>query len=87
MADETVIVRAARTLFLDQCLPGDRGTLERYGETAAVAAIVPLLTVMLDLKSILYTAESNASGNLEWDYVGPRVAAYRAALVSAGVAA
>jgi hypothetical protein len=30
----------SRALFLDHCQPGDRGTLERYGEKAAVAAIV-----------------------------------------------
>ena len=29
---------------------------------------------------ILGSAESNASGNPEWDYVGPRVTAARAAL-------
>lgn len=30
----------ARALFLDHCEPGNRGTLERYGEKAAVAAIM-----------------------------------------------
>jgi len=30
----------ARALFLDQCPPGDRGALERYGEKSAVAAIL-----------------------------------------------
>ena len=30
----------ARALFLEHCQPGDRGTLERYGEKAAVAAIL-----------------------------------------------
>lgn len=32
----------ARELFLEQCGPGDRGTLERHGEKAAVAAIMAL---------------------------------------------
>lgn len=30
----------ARALFLDQCQPGDRGTLERYAMQPAVAAIL-----------------------------------------------
>jgi len=30
----------ARAVFLDHCAPGGLGTLERYGEGAAVAAIV-----------------------------------------------
>jgi hypothetical protein len=38
---------AARALFLGHCQPGDRGTLERYGEKAAVAAITPLAVALL----------------------------------------
>ena len=30
----------ARALFLEHCKPGSHGTLERYGEQAAVAAIL-----------------------------------------------
>jgi hypothetical protein len=30
----------ARALYRDHCQPGDRGTLEHYGEKAAVAAIL-----------------------------------------------
>lgn len=35
----------ARALFLENCQPGDRGTLERYGEKAAVAAILEAVDV------------------------------------------
>jgi hypothetical protein len=34
----------ARELFLNHCQPGDRGTLERHGEKAAVAAILGAYT-------------------------------------------
>lgn len=32
----------ARAAFLDNCKPGDRGSLERHGEIAAVAAILSI---------------------------------------------
>lgn len=36
---------AARELFLSHCKPGDRGTLERYGERAAIAAIMEAVSI------------------------------------------
>jgi hypothetical protein len=48
----------------------------------AAALIATLAGAMQGVADIVYRAESNASGNPEWDYVGPRVAAFRAALVT-----
>lgn len=42
-----------------------------------------LLAALEGVMPILGLAESNASGNPEWDHVGPRVAAVRAALTKA----
>ena len=39
-----------------------------------------LLAAIQGVMGILGSAESNASGNPEWDYVGPRVAAVRAVI-------
>lgn len=39
-----------------------------------------MLEALRGVMDILGRAESNASGNPEWDYVGPRVAAVRAIL-------
>lgn len=49
--------------------------------------IEELLAALKGTMDILGRAESNASGmGAEWDYVGPRVAACRAALAKAGAA-
>lgn len=40
------------------------------------------LEALKGVMDILGKAESNASGNPEWDYVGPRVAAYRDAIAA-----
>lgn len=50
--------------------------------TAALedGAVFQLIAAMQGAMNILGSAESNASGNPEFDYVGPRVAACRAAL-------
>ena len=50
----------ALALFRSHCQPGDRGTLERYGEKAAVAAILPLLTALSEL-SDLFAHEGESS--------------------------
>lgn len=42
-----------------------------------------LLAALQGVMDILGRAESNASGNPEWDYVGPRVAVARAAIAKA----
>lgn len=39
----------ALALYREHCQPGDRGALERYGEKAAVAAIVAATTLQRDL--------------------------------------
>jgi hypothetical protein len=46
----------------------------------AAAVIEILADALSGVMDILGRAESNASGNPEWDYVGPRVASARAAL-------
>lgn len=70
------------------------GTIGSWGEidlaVAAVNALPALLAAhdaLSGVMGILGSAESNASGNPEWDYVGPRVAAARAALAKATGAA
>ena len=45
-----------------------------------IAAAPDLLAALEGVMNILGRAESNASGNPEWDHVGPRVAAARAAI-------
>ena len=52
------------------------------GATAA-ALIIELVAALDGVMPILGRAESNASGNPEWDYVGPRVSAARAAVARA----
>jgi hypothetical protein len=48
-----------------------------------IAAAPELLAALEGVRDILGRAESNASGNPEWDSVGPRVAAARAAIAKA----
>lgn len=45
----------ARALFLQHCQPGSRGTLERYGEKAAVAAILAV-TAHVEAEARRYAA-------------------------------
>ena len=61
---------------------GISGRTLAEGEATAklIAAAPELLAVLKGAMRILGNAESNASGNPEFDYVGPRVAACRAAL-------
>ena len=58
-----------------------------FAESAEVARLIAaspeLLEALQGVMDILGRAESNASGNPEWDYVGPRVAAARAAIAKA----
>lgn len=50
--------------------------------TANERMVDNLYGALEDVMDILSRAESNASGNPEWDYVGPRVAAARAAIAA-----
>lgn len=45
----------ARALFLEQCQPGDRGTLERYAMQPAVAAILAV-TKLIEAEARRYAA-------------------------------
>ena len=66
----------AKTYTLDEfCADQYNGRL--------IAAAPELLAALQGVINILGSAESNASGNPEWDYVGPRVAAARAAIEKA----
>lgn len=69
-SDQTDVVQAVR----DMTAAG-----RRVSERAA-----RLLVALRDAMPILERAESNASGNPEFDYVGPRVAACRRALAESG---
>lgn len=57
-------------------LEAERGLLQMRNDAMLVA--------LSGLKDILDRAESNASGNMEWDHVSARVNAARAALKFAG---
>lgn len=56
---------------------------EAQANARLIAAAPDLLAAMEGVMNILGSAESNASGNPEWDYVGPRIAAARAAIAKA----
>lgn len=56
---------------------------EAEAHARLIAAAPDMLAVLEGAIGILGIAESNASGNPEWDYVGPRVAACRAAIARA----
>jgi hypothetical protein len=56
---------------------------EGIANARLIAAAPDLLAALQGVMDILGRAESNASGNPEWDYVGPRVAAARAAISKA----
>jgi len=50
-----MIADEARTLFLDHCPPGDRGALQRHGETAAVDALLKA-TAFIESEARRYAA-------------------------------
>lgn len=54
-----------------------------HADARLIAAAPDLLEALADVMGILGRAESNASGNPEFDYIGPRVAAARAAIAKA----
>lgn len=62
---------------------GSQNDEERASNAKLIAASPELLEALQGVMDILGRAESNASGNPEWDYVGPRVAAARAAIAKA----
>jgi hypothetical protein len=49
----------------------------------AVNSYEPMLAALEGLEGILATAESNASGNFEWEYVSGKINAARAAITQA----
>lgn len=66
--------------------PTERGDISRRQVEAnahLMAAAPDMLAALQGVMDILGSAESNASGNPEWDYVAPRVAAARAAVALA----
>lgn len=68
--------------FIAQCFgEPDDGTAKANAHLFAAAP--ELLEALENAMGILGRAESNASGNPEWDHVGPRVAAARAAIAKA----
>jgi len=56
---------------------------EAWANARLIAAAPDLLDAITGAMDILSSAESNASGTPDWDYVGPRVAAVRAAIARA----
>lgn len=57
--------------------------VERLDEQPVYDAAPDLLEALKGVMDILGRAESNASGNPEWYFVGPRVAKARAAIAKA----
>ena len=57
--------------------------VERLDEQPVYSGAPDLLEALKGVMDILGRAESNASGNPEWDFVGPRVAKARAAIAKA----
>jgi hypothetical protein len=62
---------------------GRVGSAQFKANARLIAAAPELLAALENAMDILARAESNASGNPEWDHVGPRVAAVRAAIAKA----
>ena len=58
---------------------------ERQANARLIAAAPDLLAALIGLKPIFDRAESNASGNPEWEFVSARVEAARAAIAKAAV--
>lgn len=52
-------------------------------DRALFLASPEMLAALIGLRSILATAESNASGNLEWEAVSAKINAARAAIAKA----
>jgi len=62
---------------------GSQSNPTRLANARLISAAPDLLEVLKGVMDILGRAESNASGNPEWDFVGPRVAKARAAIAKA----
>lgn len=56
---------------------------ELQANARLIAAAPDMLKALVGLSGILATAESNASGNPEWEYVSARINAARAAIAAA----
>jgi S-formylglutathione hydrolase FrmB len=65
------------------CLQPDVCIADRDAVDEAAEALVDMLRALKGAMDILGLAESNASGTHDWSYVGPRVAAARAAIAKA----
>jgi hypothetical protein len=65
------------------CTMWDSRSKRGIANSRLIAASPELLDALVGAMDILGRAESNASGNPEWDCVGPRVAAARAAIAKA----
>lgn len=66
--------------------PDERGDILRtqvIANARPFAASDVMLAALRGLEGILATAESNASGNPEWEYVSARINAARAAIAAA----
>lgn len=53
-------------------------------DLALFVAAPDMLEALIGLEGVLATAESNASGNPEWEYVSGKINAARAAIAKAG---
>lgn len=62
---------------------GPMGDAEKIANARLIAAAPELLDALEGLSDILSRAESNASGNPEWEFVSKRVNAARAAVEKA----
>jgi hypothetical protein len=84
--DETSVMDSRNRKILRAECGGASGIKLAEAEANArlIAAAPDLLAALVNCMDILGRAESNASGmGAEWDYVGPRVAAARAAIAKA----
>jgi len=64
-------------------ISGAFGDPEKIANALLIAAAPDMAAALAGVMDILGRAESNASGNPEWSYVGPRVIAARAAIAKA----
>jgi len=73
----------AAPITADKGFDAARLIVERLDEQPVYDAAPDLLEALKGVMDILGRAESNASGNPEWDFVGPRVAKARALMEKA----
>lgn len=91
MDDELWIVEAGKESYEWRVIaslpfPDERGDIPRsqvIANARLFAASDSMLNALTGLTGILATAESNASGNPEWEYVSARINAARKAIAAA----